>query len=376
MKTLTNYKINQLTKFNQLILLDYKGFVVQSCDSIFSTTSLKDSPIQNKVVFIESIFNSLVKLKPSDPEIRFTKVEIPANFLPGYYDFTFSSVLLDKEKYILWSIFDYTDLYLDLMKYQQRKNELEIRRQAFELQNKNLKSPNDILLQQNFFLDYFEATKEKEFSTKLQELLLSQENALDTLSILTLANNKDENLFNGLQGVFSELSAIKEELNIFLRDGINEGSSNDRFSISSIIEEVINLINNELSILANINYTIHENVPAQMKGYASAIKQILFSLFTNFFEQNEDTKIDVYISNTLIQDTRQVLNVTVSEEIAKESNTSIQKPTGLILRVSLMKKLAEMCKGKIIPIYDLASPFIRINLQIPVKTDMSSDRIQ
>jgi len=369
MKTLTNYKINQLTKFNQLILLDYKGFIVQSCDSIFSTKSLKDSPIQDNVVFIESIFSSLVGLQPNDSEIRFTKVEIPANFLPGYYDFTFSSISLDNQNYILWSIFDYTDLYLDLMKYQQRKNELEIRRQAFELQNKKLKSPNDILLQQNFFIDYFETNKEKEFSTKLQELLLSKENALDTFSILTLANTKDENIFNGLQGVFSELGSIKKELNIFLKEGINNASPNEQFNIASIIEEVISLINNELKINARINYTIHDSVSVQMKGYASVIKQILFSLFTNFFEQNDQTAIDVFISNTLIQEHKQILNITVSEEISKEKNASISKPTGLVLRVSLMKKLAEMCKGKIIPIYDLASPFIRISLQIPIKTD-------
>ena len=84
-KALRNINTKQLTKFNQLVLLDYDGYIVHSCDTIFSTNSLKDCIVSQYVPFIESIFQELVKLKPIDSEIRFSRVEVPANFLPGYY---------------------------------------------------------------------------------------------------------------------------------------------------------------------------------------------------------------------------------------------------------------------------------------------------
>lgn len=366
MKTLTNYKVAKLTKFNQLILLDYNGLIVQSCDSIFSTKMLRESPLQEQIIFIESIFDSLVKLKPTDTELRFSKIEMPAKFLPGYYDFTFSSIHLEGKDYILWSIFDFTNLYIDLKKYQQQKNELEIHRQAFELHNRNLKSPDDLLIRDDFFVDQFNDDDHKDFSLKLQELILSQENALDMFSIINLVHNND-NILNGLSNVFSELGSIKSELDIFLKEGVHNLPPQNAFLLSNTFEEVIFLINKELQINANIDYKCSEEINKQIISYKSILKQILFSLAINFFEQDTSTAIHLYASTSKDRENKHLLNILISsEEFSKSENTPIKRPTSLVLRVSLIKKLLEMCHGKISPLYDLSAPIIRINLQIPI----------
>jgi len=368
MKTLTNNKIDQQIKFTQLVLMDYEGRIIESCDTIFSTQELKLTPLTESVVLIESIFDILIKLQPNDPEIRISKVEIPANFLPGYYDFTFSSVLLDNKKYILWSIFDFTELYLDLMKYQQSKNELEIRRQAFELRNRNITSVKDILNKDNFFVDFFNQKQEKHFSAQLHELLLSHENALDTFSIINLANHTDENVFQGLKGVFVEVNNIKNELDLFGHniDGTDD-IFNEAFSVNNLLEEVIALVKKEKPKATNISYSVQKDIQQQLIGYKQLIKQILFSLMINFYEQDPQTVIELFVSSVITYKDKSVLNIIIKDTSVNEKNTPINKPTGLVLRTSLIKKLAEMCKGQIVPLYDLTSPNIRVNLQIPVK---------
>lgn len=154
-------KTNRLKEFNQIILCNDEGLLLQSCDSIFSTTSLAQTPVYLWFPFIESIFQIAKDLKISDAELLFPKIEHPAPFLSGYYDFSFSRIQDNDNSYILWSIYDYTALYKDLIQFQQERNELEISRQikqykALEdtsVQNMAFSLSKDILQEKNIIVD-------------------------------------------------------------------------------------------------------------------------------------------------------------------------------------------------------------------------------
>jgi hypothetical protein len=129
---LQQYKSNKLAKFNQLIVLDLQGKMMQSCNAIFDATTFLHKSILKEFPFIESIFEIIKGLKITDTELLFSKVEKPSKKLTGFYDFTFSKLNWNNKEFILWSIYDFTALYRDLINYQQRRNELEINRQHKE----------------------------------------------------------------------------------------------------------------------------------------------------------------------------------------------------------------------------------------------------
>ncbi len=138
--TLKELKKQHLDKFSQFVLLNEEGVVLDSCDSIFKVESLNSSSVLDKIPLIESVSSTVFSLKVGDPPIVFARVEKPFSSLPGYYDFSFSRVILNGTSAILWVIYDYTSIYEDLLKYQQKRNELEIHRQLLEQTIKKLKS--------------------------------------------------------------------------------------------------------------------------------------------------------------------------------------------------------------------------------------------
>jgi len=175
---LQQYKSNKLAKFNQLIVLDLSGKMMQSCNSIFDATIFQNQNILSAFPFIDSIFEIIKGLKVTDSELLFSKVEQPSVYLKGFYDFTFSKLLWNKETFILWSIYDFTALYQDLIDYQQRRNELEINRQHREkLLNLFTKDGQE----QPYLVDMIAALRQKETLVSkvfdLQEVFESVEKA-------------------------------------------------------------------------------------------------------------------------------------------------------------------------------------------------------
>ena len=134
-------KTSETKLIQQIILLDESFCFVKSDDRIFSTSSLRSLPVEKWFPFIESIHETIRKIKIEQDDVQFLRVESPSSFLPGSYDFSFSKIELDNKVYILWSICDYTEVYTFLSKYQQLKNELDIHRQKIDYRNKQA---NDI----------------------------------------------------------------------------------------------------------------------------------------------------------------------------------------------------------------------------------------
>jgi len=130
--------------FRQLILLNENVELIKSDDLIFSTEKLKFISVKKWFPFIESIYEALRQMRMNDEELIFSKIESPAEFLPGSYDFTFAKVEIEGQAIIQWSIYDYTNVYIHLAKYQQLKNEKDIYRQKLEHRLKNVKKLNQL----------------------------------------------------------------------------------------------------------------------------------------------------------------------------------------------------------------------------------------
>lgn len=131
--------------FRQVIILDARIEFVGSDDLLFSTEKLKGISVSKWFPFIESIHDTLKEMKVSEEEILFSRVESPAEYLPGSYDFSFIKIEKDGEQYIRWYIYDYTNVYSYLTKYQQLKNEKDIYRQKLEYRDRQLKDIKDFL---------------------------------------------------------------------------------------------------------------------------------------------------------------------------------------------------------------------------------------
>ena len=136
---LSNNNINTHHLFRQLIILDEEVEFVGSDDLLFSTEELKGISVAKWFPFIESIHETLKKMELSNEEILFSRIESPADFLPGSYDFSFLKIEQNGRKYIQWSIYDYTVVYTYLTKYQQLKNEKDIYRQKLEYRDRQIK---------------------------------------------------------------------------------------------------------------------------------------------------------------------------------------------------------------------------------------------
>ena len=116
----------------QFLLIDFKGFLVESCDSIFNTQELTNQPVRKWFPLIESILQSIPP--QMSQELYYPKINNPFDKLPGIYDFYFS-ILKDSPNYILWRVYDYSKFYKTIHYYQQKLNEAMLNTDASQQVN-------------------------------------------------------------------------------------------------------------------------------------------------------------------------------------------------------------------------------------------------
>ena len=139
---MNNKKENQ--NFEQILVLDENFKLLKSNDTLFDTSYLSDVPVEKWFPFIESVYESIKEMETESNELEFLRVESPAEFLPGSYDFVFSKKNIDNKDYFVWCVFDYTEVYHLLSQYQQVKNERDIYRQKREFKYRNSSNLNDL----------------------------------------------------------------------------------------------------------------------------------------------------------------------------------------------------------------------------------------
>lgn len=115
---------------HQKLTLDSRGYLINSDDKIFDTSSLKRKPVTEWSFFIESLFPTFLELGKSDVEHLSFEVESDMSFLKGFFLYNFRYLRKpDGEFSIEWHISDRSHEMDEIKRTQQLFNETEIKKQ-------------------------------------------------------------------------------------------------------------------------------------------------------------------------------------------------------------------------------------------------------
>jgi hypothetical protein len=107
---------------HQQILLDQRGFVLESTDTIFKAD--RHRPAAEWSFFFASLSEVLSKMPMHTTEISLPHIQSVTNFVDGLYDCSFMRVqYCDVEEVIVWNIMNQTPQLAALQAFQQRLNE-------------------------------------------------------------------------------------------------------------------------------------------------------------------------------------------------------------------------------------------------------------
>ena len=113
---------------HQQILVDLKGFIFESTDTIFSTSSQRNRPVVEWSPFFESIFPTLLSLNLSSAEIHFPQIQSLTNQIFGLFDCSFMRVEWgDNQQVIVWNIIDNSVDLNHIQMAQQILNDIRLR---------------------------------------------------------------------------------------------------------------------------------------------------------------------------------------------------------------------------------------------------------
>ena len=130
MTKLNKYQLNHLSHNTQFILFSIEGKLLESCDSLFPTSVLRDQVVFEWFPFLEGIANVL-QMMESGQEMLFQKVQKPSASLSGAYDFKVIHPHTETDALLL-IITDYTEIYHQYQALQQQFNELYIEKYRTE----------------------------------------------------------------------------------------------------------------------------------------------------------------------------------------------------------------------------------------------------
>ncbi len=333
------------SKFSQLILLNEQAQIVSSCDSIFTASTFKNDQVTDWFPFMESIFPSLWSMMTNQPNISFNKMQTPIPELPGIYDFTFSKVSIEHEAFILWNIYDFTDLYEDFRQFQQRKNELEIHRETLERRYQSLIHKDDIKIQHNIIierLDHLQLT----YFNKIKSALLAPVNGLDGITFLLAKSleNKEKKYLQQLRITLKQLSLILDELEITNTTNL-PAFSQENFKLIDLFIELTSIIPSKPS---SLKYSIDEKIPEVINGNSLYLKQTLFGIIINATNLHPKSSFEVKVK--LLE--RQGHNLKIQFQLleylnAKSVLLSEEDYSILIYRLSIVKQLIDLQRGHI-----------------------------
>jgi hypothetical protein len=113
---------------HQQILIDARGFIIESTDTIFSTFPQRHRPAIEWSSFLESIFPILTSMNLHSDELYFPHIQSITNNVFGLYDCSFICVeWLNNQNVIVWNIIDNTSSIKKISENQQFINETQLR---------------------------------------------------------------------------------------------------------------------------------------------------------------------------------------------------------------------------------------------------------
>ena len=113
---------------HQQILLDARGFIIESTDTLFSTFPQRHRPVMEWSPFFESIFPYLLSLNLRSDEFFLPRIQSITNTVFGLYDCSFMCVeWCDNQSIIVWNIIDHSTDIKKIERTQQALNDIRLR---------------------------------------------------------------------------------------------------------------------------------------------------------------------------------------------------------------------------------------------------------
>lgn len=310
MKPLEAYKIKRIEKSSQFIFLDEHGNFVDSCNSIFSTSSLQNTEVRFWAPFIESVFESILQLEVGSPELYFSKVQSPSEHLRGFYDFSFSKVELEGKKYLLWIIYDYTTVYKEFFAYQQNRNELILKNERISVIQRVLQSQRDVLSKRNLELEKISQFKRKYYET-ISNGIKTPLNAINGISHMLSKNIEDKDTIEYISAIEKSLNQMKdlvEELIILTNVDKELDFESIEFDICDLLNEISTRF--EKKALDNdimLNILVHTDIPKQLYGNYVYLKHIVNGLIMNTLSLTQNGSINIEFTPIQIENQNRFL---------------------------------------------------------------------
>ena len=353
-----NIKKRTVRNFCQTILVDLNGQIVESCDTIFSAGSFHSQNVLTWFDLIESIFPSVLELRVGDQAISFAKIHAPSNALPGFYDFSFSKIIIDDKPHILWYIYDYTNVYQHLLEYQQEKNELDIQRQYFEYNNRNISSLEEIQDNRTFFQDNLEVKKSSKYFMLFQKIISSNDSFIDIFKNYE-TDLKVHNISKALEASYSKIS---KEVNVFLSD---EAELVDEvFDLESITSELNNALE-KMSIQHDFQFVLNFNGSKKFIHRQKVLLHIIYSAIINSHYLNANNQTRILFSLEEAPE-KSFLKTTILEDTSKdfEIEFSINE---LYTRLTMLKILTQNHGGNFQTKFEEGSYTLASLVNLPIK---------
>ncbi len=353
-----NIKKRSIPKFCQTILLGLNGQIVKSCDTIFLASSFHSLNVITWFDLMESVFPSIVDLEVGESEISFTKIHAPCDALPGFYDFSFSKILIQDKKYILWYIYDYTNVYQELLDYQQKKNELDIQRQYFEYKNRRIDDISDIQDNRTFFQGSLNKNQHSEYFMVFQQIVSSR----GCLSNLLKIYGSYDNLCNLSNALNDSITKVGKELKYFLAS--DKEHQEEIFDIQYIKDQLKQKLAFD-AIVHDVQFKLSYDDKPKFYVKQNVLLHIIYSLIINghFLNANKQTSILCSIDENVSQS---FLKLTILEDTIQkeEANLNIDE---LYTRLTFLRILTENHDGFFHTRFEEGSYTLAILIGIPIK---------
>ena len=125
MTELDELKYRFFEKSMQLCILNKRGFVVYTCNTLVNFNRFKALSTLDELPMLESIWTDVLHLDPGS-RISLTRLEMEFEGKSGYYDYHFEQYPEDTNL-IAWYIVDQTSTYSAFQNLIQQRNEIYIK---------------------------------------------------------------------------------------------------------------------------------------------------------------------------------------------------------------------------------------------------------
>ncbi len=292
MQSLESYKYDRIKKHAQFILIDMKGNLVDSCNSLFETRE-KETEVKEWMPLLESIVNQVLLLEMDSPELFLPKIQAPMQELKGFYDFSFSKIEMDERQFILWIIYDNTKIYKDFFSYQQNRNELVLKNQRIGVIQSVLQTKRKKLNSQIQRLNRFGTIKRNYY-----ELISSNDQNENrngnTNYNSSQVNEETTSYITEIESTISHLQDVVEELVILTNVKDISAFETKEFQICSLLNQIVQNLSGDSNV--DFNIFVHSDIPEQLIGSYIYLKQIIIGLMKESYKLESNGLIQINLN--------------------------------------------------------------------------------